>query len=182
MYSTQHITTMKNTLLLLATAILLFGACKKDGISKKDEFNDSYAKFQNFKKASANSYKYVVNKGSFTGVGFETTITVVGGVISTRSFVQYQLLNSGVKTIVEQWEEKQSNHDIGSHTDALEALTLDQVYDKAKNDWLKADTKTNDVYFETDANGLIADCGYVPKGCQDDCFVGISITSITQLD
>jgi hypothetical protein len=77
---------------------------------------------------------------------------------------------------VSSWDEDANN--IGTHNAGAEVLTLDQIYDKAKNEWLKADTKTNKIYFETDAKGLIASCGYVPDGCQDDCFTGVTITSI----
>ncbi|WP_255474197.1 hypothetical protein [Flavobacterium sp. SLB02] len=36
-------------------------------------------------------------------------------------------------------------------------------------------------YFEAKNDGLISQCGYVEKGCMDDCFVGITIKSIERL-
>ncbi|MGY5355583.1 hypothetical protein [Wenyingzhuangia sp. IMCC45467] len=57
---------------------------------------------------------------------------------------------------------------------------MDEIYEKAKQDWL-IKRKEVLVYFETDNNGLISTCGYVPKNCMDDCFLGITIKSIEAL-
>lgn len=71
---------------------------------------------------------------------------------------------------------------VGTHTGtpASGYLTLDQVYEKAKNDWLKKRSGTT-TYFEAKNNGLISSCGYVPDNCADDCFTGINITLIEAL-
>ena len=167
---------MKRSLLLLLTAITILSACKKDGIAKKDEFQDSYKKFTDFKASVSNSYIYVVATGSVFGSSSSTTLTVKNGKVVARSYQHYRRDGNGPNVLVTSWDEDGSS--IATHNEGAEPLTLDQVYDKAKNEWLKADTKTNKIYFETDANGLLASCGYVPDGCQDDCFRGITITSI----
>lgn len=167
---------MKRSLLLLLTAITLLSACKKDGIAKKDEFQDSYEKLQDFKKSSANSYTYIATTGSVFGYSSTTIITVTNGVVVGRDYKAYRLNDDHQSVLYLSFTEDQKS--IGTHTQGQEALTLDQVYAKAKNEWLKVDTKANDIYFETDGNGLISSCGYVPKGCQDDCFNGIHISSI----
>jgi hypothetical protein len=170
---------MKRTLLILLTAITMLSACKKDGIAKKDEFETSFEKLQDFKKSSANSYTYITKTGSVFGYSSTTTITVTKGVITGRDYKAYRLNDDHQSVLYQSWAETQTT--LGSHTGGGEAFTLDQIYDKAKNEWLKADTKTNKIYFETDANGLISSCGYVPNGCQDDCFNGITISSIQAL-
>jgi hypothetical protein len=167
---------MKRTLLILLTAITLLNACKKDGIAKKDEFQTSYEKLQDFKKSSANSYTYIATTGSIFGYSSTTTITVTNGVVVSRDYKAYRLNDNHQSVLYLNWTEDKSN--ISTHTQGQEAFRLDQIYAKAKNEWLKVDSKANDIYFETDANGLIASCGYVPKGCQDDCFNGITISSI----
>ncbi|MDP2414077.1 hypothetical protein [Daejeonella sp.] len=58
-------------------------------------------------------------------------------------------------------------------------INLDAVYDKAANEWLKADKKQNIIYFEAKNQGMISTSGYVPNGCQDDCFTGIRISNIS---
>jgi hypothetical protein len=58
-------------------------------------------------------------------------------------------------------------------------LTLDQIYELAKNDLLlkRADVS---ISFESKNSGLISAAGYVQNGCQDDCFRGINIKSISK--
>ncbi|WCT09963.1 hypothetical protein [Mucilaginibacter jinjuensis] len=167
---------MRRVLLLLLTAITLLSACKKDGIAKKDEFEASYEKLQDFKKSSGNSYTYIATSGSVFGYSSTTTVTVINGIVVGRDYKAYRLNDAHQSVLYLSFTEDKSS--IGAHTQGQEALTLDQIYSKAKNEWLKVDRKANDIYFETNADGLIANCGYVPKGCQDDCFNGITILSI----
>jgi hypothetical protein len=168
---------MRKTLQLLLALIIMFTACKKDDISHQDQYQDSYKKFTAFKTASSNSYSYIVSSGSVFGVSSETAITVKNGKVISRSYKYYRIGDDGKSSVlVTSWSEGESA--IGSNNAGAEPITLDQVYDRAKNIWLKADKKTNKIYFETNANGLISSCGYVPNGCQDDCFNGITISSI----
>lgn len=77
-----------------------------------------------------------------------------------------------------QWIETKEN--LGTHNKS-ELMTLDQVYSKAKNEWIIKRDKSK-VYFEAKNNGLISIAGYVPDGCQDDCFEGINIIKIENLE
>lgn len=79
-----------------------------------------------------------------------------------------------------QWTEAGST--VGTHinTPACQYLTLDAIYDEAKNNWLKKKDNVN-TYFETNNNGMISNCGYVETGCADDCFRGINISLIQSL-
>jgi hypothetical protein len=71
---------------------------------------------------------------------------------------------------------------VGTHknTPANTYLTLDEVYAKVKNDWLKKRSGTT-TYFETKNNGMVSSCGYVTDNCADDCFNGINISLIEAL-
>lgn len=71
---------------------------------------------------------------------------------------------------------------VGTHknTPANTYLTLDEVYAKIKNDWLKKRSGTT-TYFETKNNGMVSSCGYVADNCADDCFNGITISLIEAL-
>jgi hypothetical protein len=76
-----------------------------------------------------------------------------------------------------EWSERKI--ELGTHKDtpAFDLWTLDQIYTKAKDEWLvKRDDAT--TYFETKNSGMISFCGFVPNNCQDDCFRGVSIRSI----
>jgi hypothetical protein len=170
--------------LYLFIIIILFSAtsCKKDNIANESEFNKSSTQWLNFKSKVNNSYTYTTNFGSWTGYGVEVKIGVSNGKIISRDFISSKFKQNGTieRDTIKQWHED-ADH-INTHSnDAGESLTLDDVYQKAKTVWLKADKKANDIYFEVRNNGMISNCGFVPKGCQDDCFNGISITAITAL-
>lgn len=79
----------------------------------------------------------------------------------------------------EKLEWTESEDELYSHqgTSAAEAITLDEVYKRAKNDWLKIREDAS-VFFEANNNGLISSCGFINDGCQDDCFSGITISKI----
>ncbi len=99
------------------------------------------------------------------------------GKVVGRSYVLKYTQHNGtavVTTILQEWTETEAQ--LGTHNDAAAPLTLDQIYDKAKQDWLK---KRDDAttFFETN-NQNDSLRGYVPNGCQDDCLVGISIAFI----
>lgn len=174
---------MKKALFLLLISVSIL-SCKKDDISHQDEFEKSYKAWLSFKQTNNNTYTYTVNWGSWTGYGFETVLKVTSGVVVNRQFTAYKLVypvagGAPTKETVKTWFEAGATVNTHAKNDgAAKAINLDEIYEKAKNIWLKADKKENDIYFEANNNGLISNCGYVPKGCQDDCFTGISITSI----
>jgi len=156
--------------------------CKKDNIANESEFNKSYNAWLSFKDTSHNTYLYTTTFGSWTGYGAEIKTGIVNGKVAWRDFISTQLKRNGTSQIdtIKQWHED-ADH-INTHpNDVGESLTLDEVYQKAKTVWLKADKKTNDIYFETKNSGMISSCGFVPKGCQDDCFNGITISLITSV-
>jgi molybdopterin converting factor small subunit len=172
---------MKRAFILILLAVSSLTACKKD--ANDTAYDKSYKAWQNFKAESKNSYSYTVNAGSVFGYGSETKIIVQNGVVVTRDFLSYSLVYppNGVpgKTIREQWHEDKAS--LGQHSSGATLLTLDQVYQKAKTEWLAADKKKNTIYFESNNNGMISNASYVPNGCQDDCSTGISISEIKAL-
>ncbi len=170
---------MKTTYTLLVfLSALAFIACKKDTLSHSADYFRSYSAWKAFKDSSHNSYRYRVTNGSWTGHGSETTITVRSGKVVGRSFLLKLAQHNGttvVTTILQEWTETEAQ--LGSHEAAPAPVTLDMIYEKAKQDWLK---KRDDAttFFEANNRGMISLCGYVPNGCQDDCLVGISIAFI----
>lgn len=171
---------MKNSLLLLTTCILItFAGCKKNVINSN--YSGSYTAWLNYKSSVKNSYIYVNIYGSVFGSSASIQTTVKNGVIIARDFTASQYpANSQTAVVVKQWHEDSTS--LNTHgTEAGDLLTIDQVYDRANTVWLKMDPKANNVIFETKNAGLISQAGYIPNGCQDDCFNGITITSITAL-
>lgn len=158
--------------------LILASSCSKDAL--RSDLDDSLDKWEDFKKANNNSYYYTVTTASWVGTSSSTTITVNSGIIERRVYKQYLTDGSnGQKTLKTSWVEDKAS--LNSHQEGAETLTLDQVYDKAKNVWLKADKNENAISFEARNDGMISSCGYVPNGCMDDCFTGISISEIKPL-
>ena len=165
-------------------ALLLIGilltSCEKSNLNYENSFESSYQEWLSFKQTSGNSYHYVVSGGSVFGPGWQTDITVTSGKVTQRHFKYTSL--TGLENIpAEALEWTENENEINSHTNSgASAITLDQVYEKARTEWL-IKRKDVTVYFEAKNNGLISSCGYVPDGCMDDCFRGIKISSVGSL-
>lgn len=165
------------SLILLFFAILLT-SCDKEDIEFQNQFEKSYRTWLHFKKESNNSYTYTTVFGSWTGFARQTKITVSSGRVVERQF-RYTAIPQDASVPQESLEWTENENQLNSHTftPASLPLTLDQIYDKAKNEWLVERINVEN-YFEAKNNGLISSVGYVEDGCQDDCFVGITIASI----
>lgn len=172
---------MKHKILLILLFVgIVFTSCDNDDFEYEDKFKDSQEALNSFKKQSNNSYEYTTTGGTWVGYSWQTTITVYDGKVNKRSF-KYTVYPSEVNPNLElEWTE--NVQELGSHknTPASEVLTLDEVYEKAKQDWLKK-RKDTQTYFETKNDGMISLCGYSEENCQDDCFRGISIATIRGL-
>lgn len=171
---------MKSSYLLFAFLLLggLFIACKKSDIEYNSDFRKSQQSWANFKASSGNSYRYVVASGSWVGTASETTITVRSGKVTQRSYILKGRDQTNALVVLTEWQEDENS--LNSHSGGAASLTLDEVYAKAQSEWLikRSDATT---YFEANNAGMISSCGYVENNCADDCFIGISITSIEKL-
>lgn len=163
---------------IMLLIVSLFVSCKKDIVYGND-FSRSEKAWSNFKASSGNSYRYMVSNSSWTGSLTETIVTVEKGQVVGRSYVSKVREDSSAQLVIrDQWEENVSS--LGSHEGSAGPLTLDEIYHRAKSDWLRkrGDAQT---YFETKNNGMISLCGYVKDGCMDDCLIGITIGYIEKL-
>jgi hypothetical protein len=166
----------RNIWSLFLLLITLFCGCNKEDFKYENEFDKSFAKWESFKASTGNSYSYVVYNSSWVGASWQTEITVTNGEVTQRRFKMISAQGLGEIPLAEkEWVETKS--EINSHSTGATPLTLDEIYEKASTDWLSK-RKSATTYFEADNNGLISVCGYVEDGCQDDCFVGIHISSI----
>lgn len=175
---------MKHSILFICLLLVgtSFVACKKSNLNYEKDFDKSYNEWLSFKKTSGNSYRYKVVGGTWIGYGWETIITVSDGKITQRYFKLTPPKESTVNIPAEELEWTENGNEINTHTHsgAAETITLDEVYDKARTEWLlkRGNAKT---YFEAKNNGMISSCGYIIDGCQDDCFIGIGIAYIQSL-
>lgn len=166
-------------LFILLLVIGAISSCKKSDIEHTNDYDKSYKAWQAFKTSSNNSYRYRIYSGSWTGQSSETTITVKEGKVIGRSYVAKSIEGPPHQVVVrEEWVEDAD--DLNSHPNGYNTITLDDIYHKAKTEWL-IKRKDAEVYFETKNNGMISSCGFVPNGCADDCFRGISINLIEAL-
>jgi major membrane immunogen (membrane-anchored lipoprotein) len=161
----------------------LFSSCDSEDFKYEDDFNKSHKVWLNFKSQSNNSYKYTVKGGTWVGASWETTITVKGGKIVERHFEYTHIAEELTPVEDKEMEWTEGEDEINTHkeTHAWIAMTLDDIYAKAKEDWLK-ERKDANILFETKNDGMISLCGYTPGNCADDCFRGISIKQIEALE
>jgi len=172
---------------LLYSIVFLFlgsttNSCDKDDINHQNDFERSFDTWLDFKKSSNNSYEYKVPGSSWTGLRWETTIWVSKGTIIQRHF-KYTSTKDLAADIPEkelEWTENESDIHSHTNTNAAQALTMDEIYEKAKTEWLSV-RKNAKIYFEAENDGLISTCGYVEEGCMDDCFIGINLKDIIKL-
>jgi hypothetical protein len=173
---------MQKSFILFLFLSVCLSACKKENIANESEFNKSYKTWIAYKASVNNSYSYTQNQGSVFGYASETKIGVSNGKVISRDFTAVQLRRDGTsnRDTIARWNENETS--LNTHINqGAELLTLDDIYTRASTIWLKVNKKENNIYFETKNNGLISSCGFVPNGCQDDCFNGIIITAITAL-
>lgn len=197
---------MKIILSFILSTILLL-SCSKDSLEYQNDFENSYVAYQQFKKANNNSYRYKTYSSSWVGHTTEYTIEVMNGTITKRSFAYTiigntkrpekgwttEIAKSAFKSIgysdeeisklfneynmLSKLEWSENKQELGTKESPFNMWTLDQIYETAKKEWI-IKRKDAQVFFESNNNGLISSAGYIPNGCQDDCFIGISIRSI----
>ena len=150
----------------------------------KSEYGISYTeslnKWKELKNTNGNSYVYQTTFTSWTGFGNTTELKIEDGVVISRRYVEFQTdQKDGTKTTVYSYEE--SANELGTHTKGSLLLSIDDLYETCVKNYLIADPQKNTIFFETDREGLMTLCGFVPDGCADDCYVGVRINSFDWL-
>lgn len=148
-----------------------------DHIVYGNEFVESWQAWSDFKQSANNNYEYQVADGSWSGLSWETTITIENGEVIKRSFKYTSTKDLPQDIPAEELEWTEQGDEIGTNKMGASPLTLDEIYDKAQEEWLlKRDN--SEAFFETENNGMISTCGYIINNCADDCFQGINIKNI----
>lgn len=158
--------------------LAIFSACEKNDIRFNSDFEKSEKAWLSFRNTSNNAYQYTVVGGSWVGSSWETKLTVKDGVVTER-YYKYTPAPESDQPIIE-WTE--TGNELNNHNDsaAAETMTLDEIYQKAEQDWLLK-RENAQTLFEVNDGGLLFQAGYVPNNCADDCFIGITIKEITKL-
>lgn len=167
--------------------LMLFYSCNVEAMQEKlsvegehgYDFRESKTAWRNLKKEHGNSYVYTILEQSWTGHGSETTLVVDEGKVKERHYVEFIISDEdGSKSITDSYKET-SKKEIGSHSSGAPPYTIDDLYRTCLSKYLTVDHDANEVFFETDEDGVMMLCGYVPNGCQDDCFRGIRISEFS---
>lgn len=138
-------------------------------------YNQSLSEWQKLKALHGDSYTYQISFQSWTGSGFQSDFRIEQGFVTERSYSKLTIDSAGTKSVKLIYNEKGTA--VGSHEEGPAPLTIDELYHNCANEFLNVDKKSNSLYFAADESGVLKTCGFVPKGCQDDCFQGIRITS-----
>lgn len=169
---------MKYQLLLIVTLLTTCVSCKKKAF--ENDYQQSYRTWLRFRDSSNNHYQYTKIFSSWTGNRSAYTITVKGGTVLQQEYKGYGLNADTHQPMLQtSWAEDAAS--LNTHHNYEPALTLDEVYTKARNEWLKVNPDEHMIYFGSKNRGMISSCGFVSKGCADDCFNGITITEIRGL-
>jgi len=135
-------------------------------------YEQSVDLWNELKVKNGNSYIYQRAFTSWTRHGFMTEIKVENGIVTERKYQSFQY-NGKTKIIKKSYVEK--GNKIGSHDEGFDAVTIDDLYKTCAAEYLVVDTALNEIYFETNEDGIMTICGYYSKGCADDCYQGVSL-------
>mmetsp|Transcript_29839 Transcript_29839/g.47597 ORF Transcript_29839/g.47597 Transcript_29839/m.47597 type:complete len:161 (-) Transcript_29839:165-647(-) len=152
------------------TVIIMFIACRLS-ILFASSYDISLAKWTELKGSRGDCYTYTRSFVSWVGFGSRTIIKVEQGVVVERT---YEAFDSS-RTITSTYHES-TPQEIGTNSQGQPAKTMDELYTECPS-YLALDEQTNYIYFRVDDLGILQLCGYVPQGCMDDCFQGISVSS-----
>ncbi len=146
--------------------------CSPTNAERLEQLADSRVSFDAAKGKHDNSYRYTRDFQSFSGFGFQTTITVAQGVVIERTF-KSQHVSGGEST---QWTE--TGAEVGSHDEGFAAVTVDALYEECATTVLTKNDEINWINFSTDDNNFLQACTFTPKNCQDDCTRGPVLSTL----
>jgi hypothetical protein len=181
--------------LIALTLIGLLFSCEKKDDSPKNEisvlttlsgksglsYSESIEKWNDLKIKNGNSYIYQTTFTSWTGLGSITELKVIDGIVICRIYQKFKTSETnGSLEIIDSYTEIKTN--LGSHEKGAKPLTIDDLYNSCASNYLEVDKENNTIYFETETDGLMTLCGFVPDGCMDDCYFGVRINSFKWID
>ncbi len=141
--------------------------------SNQLEFQKSLELWNELKTENGTSYMYEVNFSSFSRFSSTTKITVVNNIVVARSFESFGIEDAELLA----YEENEDN--LGENEVGAMVATIDELYTTCLQEVLVVNKEGNDVIFSVSDIGLLRTCVYIPKGCQDDCSRGVSISNFS---
>lgn len=143
-------------------------------------FSESSDKWTALKNLNGNSYVYQTTFDSWIGESSITEVKVIDGIVTSRVYEHFRTSETtGQHELIESYSETIA--DLGTHENGALPITIDELYTTCSSDYLTVDVNNNTIHFETELNGLMTLCGFVPNDCLDDCYSGVSISNFDWL-
>ena len=174
--------------ILLACTFLLISCDSDDDATRIDNlstltdlngetglsYDESLSEWEALKNDNGKSYIYQTDIISFTGNGSTTEIKVIDNSVVSRIYQAFNINGeTGERSITATYSENEAA--LGTNEEGAAPLTIDELYNSCASEYLIVDQENNTIYFQTEVNGLLTLCGFVPNNCADDCFSGVSI-------
>lgn len=159
--------------MVLAAMVLMAQLAGTDDLQR--QLAASRARWEELKAANDGTYEFHDAHASWTGMRWETVMTVKANVVVKRAYESVYRDDDG--NVITRWEER--GDAIGTHAEGLAPATLDGLYDECRDTTLTVDLDKNFLTLTTLDSGIVAACSYFPKDCADDCSTGFNITDVT---
>lgn len=170
---------MKRSLLILMCGATLLAGCQQaapqsteqvptpsEATPQQKQLAKSLETWNALKAEQGNHYRYEVSAGSVFGPGYDTTLTVQEGVVVQRDLATSEIDDEGNVTTTQVWSE--TGAALGSHDEGAELITIDERYNRCRNDVLSRNSLNNDVTLEFQDKGVLASCYAIPKNVAYD--------------
>lgn len=133
---------------------------------EQKQLAQSLETWQQLKAQNGDHYRYEVNAASVFGPSYDTKVTVRADKVVQRDLTITDIDDEGNTAVTESWSE--TGDALGTHDDGAELLTIDEHYERCKDDVLSQNPVTNDIYLGFQDNGVLGDCSYIPKNVAYD--------------
>lgn len=160
---------------LLGTFLAFVGCTRSSDTAADGRLDESRRAFDR-REAETGHYTYVRSFASFAGFGADTSVDVVDDRVTERSYRSWHSDPAGQQVTDTTWSE--TGTAIGSHAEAFPPKAMPELYDECERSILTVDRVANDVTLRFDASQILAACYYTPHNCDDDCAVGIQLSSV----
>ena len=160
---------MKRAVLFLAGLVLSTAACESAEQARLEESRETWTAL---KAQNGSSYRYTAQGGSWTGYSWETTVEVLQNHVARRAYTS----ETDTGTVDAAWSEEGAT--LGSHGSGAPPLTMEGIYDKCASEVLTRDPGKNWITLTFQSDGVLESCSYFPHNCQDDCAVGVGVSSL----
>jgi hypothetical protein len=165
-------------IVLALAGLLALGACGgSDDAQDQAALTKSRAAWTTARDAAHGDYIYEVLRTTFIGGAYTTRISVADNRVTKREY-QAAIGGAGIETpVTTDWVETGAG-EVGTHPEGAPAVTIDELYDRCRDDVLPRDRGSNDLTLLFRADGILDTCAYTPRGCQDDCSMGVWVSTL----